>query len=73
MDVVKVNEALDYLTSQGYFVENLWHIDDVQDIFNCTEQQAREVLDRAVCGEYIIEQINDRIMTFGRKDNLKEL
>lgn len=73
MDADKVREAITYLESQGYFVQNLWHIADVQDRFDCTEEEAVEVLEKAVCGEYIIEEINNRIVMFGKEDNLKEL
>lgn len=33
------------LKDRGYFVANLWHIDDVQCRFKCTDEQAMEVLD----------------------------
>ena len=33
------------LKDKGYFVDNLWHIDDVQRMFECTDEQAMEVLD----------------------------
>ena len=73
MDVDKVTEALDYLESQGYFIHNLWHIQNVQDRFDCTEEEAFDLLDDAVCGEYIMEEINERITIFGIDRGLKEL
>lgn len=33
------------LKDRGYFVDNLWHIDDVKFRFECTDEQAMEVLD----------------------------
>jgi hypothetical protein len=33
------------LKNRGYFVDNLWHIEDVQDRFECTDDEAMEVLD----------------------------
>tara|TARA_R110002096_G_C14406904_1_gene707944 strand:+ start:418 stop:819 length:402 start_codon:yes stop_codon:yes gene_type:complete len=33
------------LKNRGYFVDNLWHIEDVQDRFECTDKEAMEVLD----------------------------
>lgn len=67
----QITEALDYLESQGFYVHNLWHIQDVQDKFDCTEKEAFTVLDDAVSGEWIIEQINERILDFGKDNNLK--
>lgn len=43
----KITEALDYLESQGFYIRNTWHIQDVQDKFKCTEEEAFDVLDDA--------------------------
>lgn len=70
MEADKVTEALDYLESQGFYINNLWHIQDVQDKFDCTEEEAFEVLEKAVSGEWVIEAINERIDMFGLNNNL---
>jgi hypothetical protein len=70
MEADKVTEALDYLESQGFYIKNLWHIQDVQDKFDCTEEEAFEVLEEAVSGEWVIEAINERINMFGLNNNL---
>jgi len=67
----KITEALDYLESQGFYIRNTWHIQDVQDKFQCTEEEAFDVLDDAVSGEWIIQQINDRIIDIGNSQGLK--
>jgi len=63
--------ALRYLKRKGYYIDNLWHISDVQDKFECTKEKAFEILDEAVSGEYIIEDINDRIYLFAKELGLK--
>lgn len=69
----KITEALDYLESQGFYIRNTWHIQDVQDKFQCTEEEAFDVLDDAVSGEWIIQQINDRIIDIGNSQGLKPI
>ena len=36
------------LKSRGKFVDNLWTIEDVQSRFNCTDDEAQEVLEQAL-------------------------
>jgi hypothetical protein len=71
MEEDKVTEALDYLESQGYYIKNLWHIQDVQDKFECTDEEAFEVLDDAVSGDWIMEEINNRILHTGCMNDLE--
>lgn len=51
------------LHDAGYFTDNLWHIDDVMDNFECTEEQAMEVLNKVMTSSYVtnavFELIND--------------
>jgi len=54
----KTQEARLHLYEQGYQTDNLWHVDDVTARFNCTEQQAHEVLAKALTNEWVMEQIH---------------
>jgi uncharacterized protein (DUF433 family) len=45
------------LKKKGYFVDNLWHVDDVLDDYDCTEEDAQEVLEMALTNEGTMEQI----------------
>jgi hypothetical protein len=45
------------LKERGYFVGNLWTIDDVQSRFNCTDDEAQEVLEQALTNDATMEQI----------------
>lgn len=53
--------ARDVLSKRGYAVANLWHVDDVTENYNCTDEQAREVLKDALQNEYIMTSIWETI------------
>lgn len=46
------------LKKKGYFVDNLWHVNDVLDNYNCTEEDAQEVLEMALTNGGTMEQIH---------------
>lgn len=50
-------EAKDFLRSKGYFVDNLWQVADVQGKFNCTDEEAQEILEEALTNDCTMEQI----------------
>jgi hypothetical protein len=52
-----VEEAKAYLTEQGFYTGNLWSVQDVQDNYDCTQEEAQEVLDGALQNEATMEQI----------------
>jgi hypothetical protein len=37
-----------YLKSKGYHVEALWHVSDATERYGCNEEEAYELLDRAI-------------------------
>ena len=40
MGVMKqIEEAREFLKSKGYYVDNLWTIDDVQQTYECTDEE----------------------------------
>jgi hypothetical protein len=41
----EINEAKEFLKSKGMYVDCLWQIEDVTDIYDCSEQEAYEILD----------------------------
>ena len=53
------NNAMQVLKDAGYYVESLWHVNDVQ--FECTEERAQKILGKALTNEWIVEQINEQI------------
>ena len=57
MDNLTTEQLKKELTRRGYYTNNLWHIDDVQGRFCATDNEAQDVLDDALQGSWIIEQI----------------
>ena len=53
----KIEEAKAFLTEQGFYTGNLWCVEDVQANYECTEEQAQDVLDSALQNEATMEQI----------------
>ena len=56
----KVEEALQTLRDAGYYVENLWSIEDVDDD-DLTKEEKLEILHNSIHRDYIYERINDAI------------
>jgi len=65
-------EAKDFLRSEGYFVDNLWHVTDVQDKFECTDEEAQDVLYWVFSDYFINELINNKIYETGNDECLEE-
>ena len=53
----KEKEALQFLEDQGYYVGNLWHIDDVinNSDTDISDREAYWILDQALESEYVME------------------
>lgn len=58
-----VNQAKAILKDAGYYVDNLWHIDDVKcyEDFTENDDEAYNVLDKVLHSGRIIEEINSAI------------
>lgn len=69
----RIELAKSLLKEEGYFVDNLWCIDDVKSKFNCTEEEAQEVLYEALTNEVTMEQIWVAIQEFGEEFELDEV
>lgn len=67
-----IQEAKDFLRSEGYFVEHLWHVSDVQDKFKCDDDEAEDVLYWVFTDEYVNELINNKIHEIGKDECLEE-
>jgi hypothetical protein len=53
-------EAIQVLKNSGYYVGNLWHVDDVDDD-TLTNEEKLEVLHNAVHRDCVYERINENI------------
>ena len=57
----EIEQARQLLKANGYYVDNLWMVDDVQSRFNCDQDTAQEILDNVMTCEYTMETIWDMI------------
>jgi hypothetical protein len=59
---LSVEDAKKILEKNGYFVANLWHVDDVTAwAYECDEDTAQEILYKALTNEYVMESVWDAI------------
>jgi len=56
-----VEQAKQVLKDNGYYVENLWHIEDVKVHYDCTDEEAQQILHAVLHSPYIVETINEVI------------
>lgn len=63
-------EAKEFLRNEGYFVDNLWHVSDVQNNFECDDETAQNILYWALTSPTTIEYINDSIDMVARNEQL---
>ena len=55
---MNVEQAKEVLRANGYFVDNLWHVDDVKLRWSCTDDEvAQDVLNRALTNDATMEQV----------------
>lgn len=69
----EVEKAKKTLKSDGYFIDNLWTITDVQENYECTEDEAQEVLNGALTNDATMEQIWFAIHHHAEENGLKKL
>ena len=64
------DDAKEILKSKGYFVDNLWHIEDVTSYWECSDTDAYKVLEMALTNEWTKEQIFESIYLIAQDLNL---
>lgn len=69
----KVELALEILEKQGYYVENLWQLADVQGNYQCSDMIAKEVLKDAIDNEYAVSQTFEAIDEIAKDKGLKQI
>ena len=57
LELISTQVLKNELKERGYFVDNLWKTDDVFRLFNCTSEEAQEVLEQALTNDATMEQI----------------
>jgi len=73
MSAVELEKAKDLLRKAGYYVDNLWSVDDVIGRYDCDEEDAQEVLDRALQNESVMNSIWDSIDHHAEEMELQEV
>lgn len=43
--IAQIESAKALLKSEGYYVDNLWSIDDIQGLYDCSDSEAYDILD----------------------------
>ena len=66
-----INDAKKILENHGFFVGNLWHINDIKCNYKCSKDKAQEILYKALTNEYVMQAIWDSIDYFAEDMNLK--
>jgi len=62
MQIIQTENAKDILRDAGYYVDNLWHINDIINGFKCTDDvQAYKILDKVMTSEQIAVHIFEQI------------
>lgn len=54
---ISIEQAKQTLKEAGYFVDNLWHVSDVKDRYDCDDDVAQKILYKALTNEATMEQI----------------
>lgn len=54
---MNIKQAKDLLESKGYYVGNLWSVDDVHSRYECTNEVAQEILHKALTNDATMEQV----------------
>jgi hypothetical protein len=67
----EIENAKALLKENGYQVDNLWHIDDAKAKFNCTDDEAYDLIYSALTNEATMEQIWFAIDLIGQDDGLE--
>lgn len=62
------------LKQAGYYVDNLWHVDDVKDRYECNDDEtAQKILNLALTNDYTMETIHYSINDLAELKGLKPI
>ena len=51
------DDLRDELASRGFYTNNLWHVDDIKQNYECSDEDAQEILDKTMQSEWITQEI----------------
>jgi hypothetical protein len=55
------NDLRDELALRGFYTNNLWHVDDVMNKYECNAEDAQDILDKVMRSAWIGEQVFESI------------
>jgi|688.fasta_scaffold36383_3 hypothetical protein len=67
----EIEKAKQLLKDNGYFTDNLWHVEDVKGKFNCDDETAQSILKDALENDATMEQIWLAIDIAGESEGLE--
>ena len=67
-----IQKSKQNLRDEGYFTDNLWHVNDVTDLFKCDDELAQSILYKALTNPRIIEEIHYTIREISLQKGLQE-
>jgi hypothetical protein len=68
---LSIEDAKKILEKNGYFVANLWHVEDVTAwAYDCDEDTAQEILYKALTSDHVSEAVWDSIDYFAEELNI---
>lgn len=70
---IDIENAKQVLRENGYFVDNLWQTCDVKNSYECTEQEAYNVLSEVFDTDNIQQEIAEMIWHIAEIMNLKQI
>lgn len=69
----EIEKAKQLLKDNGYFVDNLWHVEDVKGRFKCDDETAQSILKDALENDATMEQIWLAIDIAGESEGLEAI
>lgn len=69
----EIEKAKQLLKDNGYFVDNLWHVEDVKCRFKCDDETAQSILKDALENDATMEQIWLAIDIAGESEGLEAI
>lgn len=68
---LSIEDAKKILERHGYFVFNLWHVEDVMINYECDEDTAKDILYKSMTNDLTFWTIHDSIVSFAEELNLE--
>lgn len=68
----QIDDARALLEKNGFFVSNLWCIDDVKAKYICTDEEAQDILEKSLTNDATMEQIWLSVDIFAEMEELEK-